>query len=109
MIDVKQRAGYLLFARMTDLNSYRLVLLCLALSLFLVATLSHVDITLAEWDHVSLNAAQYWSKGISKAWFFAHPPLYPSFLALLFKIFGSGTEVAMAGNISCSLLTGLIL
>jgi 4-amino-4-deoxy-L-arabinose transferase-like glycosyltransferase len=109
MIDVKQRVGYSPFAKMTDLNSYRIVLLCLALSLFLVATLSRVDITLAEWDHVILNAAQYWSKGINKAWFFDHPPLYPSFLALLFKIFGSGAEVARVGNIACSLLTGLIL
>ena len=109
MIDVKQRVGYSPFAKMTDLNSYRIVLLCLALSLFLVATLSRVDISLAEWDHVILNAAQYWSKGINKAWFFDHPPLYPSFLALLFKIFGSGAEVARVGNIACSLLTGLVL
>jgi len=109
MIDVKQRVGYLPFAKMTDLNSYRMVLLCLTLIFFLVATLSRVDITLAEWDHVSLNAAHYWSKGISNAWLFAHPPLYPSFLALIFKIFGSGAEVARVGNIACSLLTGLIL
>ncbi len=64
---------------------------------------------MAEWDFVSIDAAQNWAQGINKDWLFDHPPLYPFFLTILFKFFGSNIVVARLGNIFCILLTGLVL
>ena len=83
--------------------------LALVLALFLLGTLTKLSIPLAEWDYVSIDAAQNWAKGINKAWLFDHPPLYPFFLTILFKSFGPSIAVARIGNVFCVLLTGFIL
>ncbi|MHB8910439.1 MAG: ArnT family glycosyltransferase [Syntrophales bacterium] len=64
---------------------------------------------MAEWDYISIDAAQHWAQGINKEWLFDHPPLYPFFLTILFKFFGSSIVVARMGNIFSAVLTGLIL
>ena len=88
-------------------NYSRLFLLAFALAFFLMATLTRLNIPLAEWDHVILSAAEDWSRGIDRAWLFDHPPLYPTVLALVFHVFGSGAAVARAVNIAFVLLTAL--
>jgi hypothetical protein len=88
-------------------NYSRLFLLAFALAFFLMATLTRLNIPLAEWDHVILSAAEDWSRGIDRAWLFDHPPLYPSVLALVFRVFGSGAAVARAVNVAFVLLTAL--
>lgn len=80
-----------------------------ALALFLLGTLTKLATPLAEWDYVSIDAAQNWAQGIDKVWLFDHPPLYPLFLTVLFKFFGSSIVVARVGNIFCVALTGFIL
>ena len=88
-------------------NYSRLFLLAFALAFFLMATLTRLNIPLAEWDHVILSAAEDWSRGIDRAWLFDHPPLYPSVLALVFRVFGSGAALARAVNVAFVLLTAL--
>lgn len=80
-----------------------------ALALFLLGTLTKLETPLAEWDYVSIDAAQNWAKGINREWLFDHPPLYPFFLTILFKVFGSSIVVARIGNTFCIVLTGLLL
>lgn len=83
--------------------------LLLALTLFLLGTLTKTAIPLAEWDYVSVDAARNWAHGINKEWLFDHPPLYPFFLTILFKFLGSSIVVARIGNTICCLVTGLFL
>lgn len=89
-----------------DISRFFLVF---SLSLFLLGTLTKLSIPLAEWDYVYIDAAQQWAQGINKEWRIDHPPLYPFFLTILFKFFGSNIIVARLGNIFCILLTGLVL
>ncbi len=67
--------------------------LLLALTLFLLGTLTKTAIPLAEWDYISVDAARNWAWGINKEWLFDHPPLYPFFLTILFKFLGSSIVV----------------
>jgi hypothetical protein len=90
-------------------NYYRLSLTVLALAVFLAATLSRVSIPMAEWDHVILSAAADWAQGVHHEWLFDHPPLYPACLALVFRAFGAGADVARTVNIACVLVTALCL
>ncbi len=80
-----------------------------SLILFLFGSLTKLEVPLGEWDRVSLQAAENWSKGVNKAWIFDHPPLYPFFLSIIFKFFGAGVMTARLGNILCVLLTALVL
>jgi 4-amino-4-deoxy-L-arabinose transferase-like glycosyltransferase len=76
---------------------------------FLFGSLTKLHLPLAEWDYVSLEAAESWAKGINKPWMFVHPPLYPFFLSILFTVLGAGVMTARLGNILCVLLTALLL
>ncbi len=76
-----------------------------AAAFFLAVTLARLDVPLAEWDHVILDAAQAWSRGEERVWLFDHPPLYPGLLAVAFRLFGAGAEVARAVNAAFVLLT----
>ncbi|MBN1104908.1 MAG: glycosyltransferase family 39 protein [Deltaproteobacteria bacterium] len=75
--------------------------------LFLFGFLDKLAMPLAEWDHVTLDAAENWSKGVNEPWLFDHPPLYPIYLTILFKVFGSGITVARLGNAFCVILTAM--
>jgi hypothetical protein len=77
--------------------------------IFLCGVLIKLDVPLAEWDRVSIDAAVKWSRGINSPWHFVHPPLYPFFLTLLFKLFGSGVTIARLGNAFSILLTAFVL
>ena len=77
--------------------------------LFASGILIKLQIPLAEWDRVSLYAAENWSIGINSPWLFDHPPLYAFYLTFLFKIFGPSIAAARLGNALCILLTALLL
>jgi hypothetical protein len=87
----------------------RFLLLLFSCLFFLSGALTKFDVPLAEWDYISMDAAHHWAQGINKIWIFDHPPLYPFFLTILFKLFGSSVAVARAGNIFCVVLAGLLL
>ena len=88
-------------------RSYRF--LTIALALFLLGALTKLATPLAEWDYVSIDAASKWAQGINQAWIFDHPPLYPAFLSILFKCFGSSVVVVRLGNALSILLAAFIL
>jgi hypothetical protein len=94
---------------MIKINRYTYYFLFTSLVVFLFGSLTKLDIPLGEWDRVSLYAAESWAKGINKEWIFDHPPLYPFFLTVLFKLFGPGPVTARLGNIFSVLFTAMIL
>ena len=57
--------------------------------IFTIGVASILNDPLTTWDHVSYSAAEDWSKGIPSVWLSDHPPGYPIFLTLVFKIFGA--------------------
>lgn len=87
---------------------FPLFFLFLSIVVFLSGVSQNLNAPLAEWDRVCLSAAENWSKGISSAWLFDHPPLYPAFLALVFRIFGVSVSVARLANVLCVLVTTLV-
>ena len=94
---------------MNEASKYTQFLLYTSLLIFLLGSITKISVPLAEWDHVSLCAAEDWAKGINKAWVFDHPPLYPFFLTALFKLFGPSVEIARLGNMSSVLITAIVL
>jgi 4-amino-4-deoxy-L-arabinose transferase-like glycosyltransferase len=80
-----------------------------SLVLFFSGALTKLNIPLAEWDHLSFSAAENWARGVNEIWFVDHPPLYPFYLTIIFKLFGSGIVTARLGNLFCISFTALIL
>ncbi|MFA4909854.1 MAG: glycosyltransferase family 39 protein [Desulfobacteria bacterium] len=81
----------------------------LSILIFLFGISQKLNVPLTEWDWVSLSAGENWSNGINSAWLFDHPPLYPAFLALVFRIFGVSVSVARLANVFCILVTALVI
>ena len=94
---------------MNEASKYTQCFLYTSVVIFLLGSITKISVPLAEWDHMSLCAAESWAKGIDKAWVFDHPPLYPFFLTALFKLFGPSVEIARLGNILSVLLTAIVL
>ena len=81
----------------------------IAFTVFLFGSLTKLNLPLAEWDYFSLTAAENWSKKVNTPWIFNHPPLYPIFLTLVFKLAQPAVVTARLANISCVILTSLLL
>lgn len=90
-------------------RNYTYLFLSASLLVFLYGSLTKLNLPLAEWDHISLVAAKNWSRDINTPWIFDHPPLYPFFLTIAFKIIGPGHLVARAANLLCVILTCFVL
>jgi 4-amino-4-deoxy-L-arabinose transferase-like glycosyltransferase len=90
-------------------RNYTYLFLSVSLLVFLFGSLTKLNLPLAEWDHISLAAAESWSKGINTPWIFDHPPLYPFFLTIVFKFTGPGQQAARAANLLCVILTCFVL
>ncbi len=84
-----------------------LIAFFISMTIFILGISLKIDAPLSEWDRVCLSAAINWSKSINIPWFFDHPPGYPIFLTLVFKIFGASVFVARLANGFCLLLAGL--
>lgn len=84
-------------------------ILILSLCIFTIGVASKLDDPLTTQDHRSYSAAEDWSKGIHSAWLSDHPPGYPIFLTLLFKIFGASIKAARLANAFCILLVAMFL
>jgi 4-amino-4-deoxy-L-arabinose transferase-like glycosyltransferase len=80
-----------------------------AVLVFLIGTLMKLHVPIVEWDQISFKAAKNWSVGINQKWVFDHPPLYPFFLTILFKIFGTKIAVARIGNVIVVCIAAIML
>lgn len=76
---------------------------------FLSAAASKASVPLAEWDHVALEAATSWANGASHPWIYDHPPLYPAFLAVVFKLLPAGPVTARMANAAAVMATAVSL
>jgi 4-amino-4-deoxy-L-arabinose transferase-like glycosyltransferase len=94
------------FNKRTNITYY---FLAFSVLLFLIGSLIKLNTPSAEWDYLYIDTAQNWAKGINKTPHFEHPPLYPLFLAILFKFFESSIVIARLGNTFCAFLTAFIL
>jgi len=90
-------------------RNYTYLFLLAALLVFLCGSLTKLNLPLAEWDHISLAAAESWSEDINTPWIFDHPPLYPFFLTIVFKFTGPGQHAARSANLLCVILTCFVL
>jgi len=77
----------------------------ISLLVFVLGIWLKLNAPLAEWDRVSLFAATNWSQVINTPWIFDHPPGYPIFLALVFKIFHASVSVVRITNAFCLFMT----
>ena len=79
------------------------IFLVLSIFVFIFSVTSKLNAPLVIWDYAYYSTAENWSKGINSEWSIDHPPGYPLFLTLIFKIFGAGIPVARLANAFCIL------